>query len=72
MNVRPIETAHDQDLRLSMQAMQRAARRAHEIARQTNTPLVVSRNGTVEFLSPEELKNQINSLQEPVSHYQTT
>lgn len=71
MNVRPIETARDQDLRLSMQAMQRAARRAHEIARQTDTPLIVSRNGTVEFLSPEEVKSQITSLQEPASRYQT-
>lgn len=70
MNVRPIETAHDQDLRLSMQAMQRAARRAHEIARQTETPLVVSLNGTVELLSPEEVKSQITSLQESAARYQ--
>ena len=71
MNVRPIETAHDQDLRLSMQAMQRAARRAHEIARQTDTPLVVSRNGTVELLTPEDVKSQVTSLQEPAAGYQT-
>jgi hypothetical protein len=70
MNVRPIETAHDQDLRLSMQAMQRAARRAHEIARQTDTSLVVSLNGTVELLSPEEVKIQMTSLQEPAARYQ--
>lgn len=71
MNVRPIETAHDQDLRLSMQAMQRAARRAHEIARQTDTLLVVSLNGTVKFLSPEDVKSQITSVQEPAAGYQT-
>lgn len=69
MNVRPIETAYDQDLRLSMHAMQRAARRAHEIARQTNTPLVVSRDGTVKFLSPEEVKSQLTSVQEPAIGY---
>jgi hypothetical protein len=71
MNVRPLETAHDPDLRLSMQAMQRAARRAREIARQTDTFLVVSRNGTVEWLSPEEVKSQVTSVQEPAARDQS-
>lgn len=72
MNARPIESVQDQDLRLSMPAMQRAARRAHETARQTDTPLVVSRNGKVEFLSPEEVKDQLTSVQEPTAPYQNT
>lgn len=67
MNAQPLETAHDPDLRLSMQAMLRAAQRAHEIARQTDTSLVITLNGTVEWLSPEEVKNQVTSVQEPAA-----
>jgi hypothetical protein len=70
MNVRPLETARDPDLRLSMQAMQRAAGRAREIARQTETSLVISLNGTLKLLSPEEVKNHLASLQEPTNHDQ--
>ncbi|WP_085315500.1 hypothetical protein [Derxia lacustris] len=52
MNPQPIETAHDADLRLSMVAMQRAARRARELAAQTGTRVVVSRNGVVTEIEP--------------------
>lgn len=41
MNKRPIETARDADLRLSVIALQRAARRAHELAIRTGTVLIV-------------------------------
>jgi hypothetical protein len=53
MNKQPIETARDADLRLSSQALQRAARRAREIAAQTGTALVVTRNGVIEHLYPQ-------------------
>jgi hypothetical protein len=53
MNKQPIETAQDQDLRLSLQAMQRAAKRAREIAVQTGTNIVVSHHGVIEQISPE-------------------
>jgi hypothetical protein len=53
VNKQPIETARDQDLRLSLQAMQRAAKRAREIAAQTGTNIVVSRHGVIEQISPE-------------------
>lgn len=53
MNKHPIETARDADLRLSPQAMQRAARRARELAAQTGTELVVSRNGVIERIRPQ-------------------
>lgn len=53
MNTRPIEQARDDDLRLSVPALLRAALRAREIARSTGTFLVISRNGVIEHLSPE-------------------
>lgn len=58
MNKQPIEKALDPDLRLSVAAMQRAALRAHELARTTGTQIVVSRNGLIELLEPDapELK----------------
>jgi len=52
MNNRPIETARDPDLRLSYQALLRAAKRAREVALQTGTLIVISRNGVVEQLDP--------------------
>ncbi|HAZ60434.1 MAG TPA: hypothetical protein DCY89_02525 [Gammaproteobacteria bacterium] len=52
MNERPIETARDADLRLSMAAMLRAAQRARELARQTGTALVISRDGVLEQIQP--------------------
>jgi hypothetical protein len=52
MNKRPIETAHDADLRLSLQAIRRAAQRARELAAQTGTDIVISRGGVIEHISP--------------------
>jgi hypothetical protein len=53
MNKLPIDQALDRDLRLSQQAMERAAQRAHALALSTGTAIVVSRNGVVEHLTPE-------------------
>ena len=52
MNKNPIDQAHDRDLRLSQQAMKRAAHRAHEVAKATGSSIVISRNGVVEHLTP--------------------
>jgi hypothetical protein len=49
MNKQPINTARDTDLRLSQQAMQRA----RELAAQTGTAIVISRNGVIEQISPK-------------------
>jgi len=54
MNKQPIETARDTDLRMSPQAMQRAARRAREVAAQTGTAIVVSHDGVIEHIRPEQ------------------
>lgn len=52
MNNRPIETALDPDLRLSRQAMLRAAQRAREIAAQTGTAIVVCEHGVLRHIYP--------------------
>lgn len=53
MNKNPIDQALDRDLRLSQQAMERAAQRAHDLAKLTGTAIVVSRNGVIEHLTPK-------------------
>lgn len=55
MNKQPIEHAQDADLRLSVAAMQRAAQRARELARKTGTHLVVSQDGKVIYLHPDQM-----------------
>ena len=72
MNTHPIETALDPDLRLSVKAMARAAQRARQIARQTDTALVVSHNGVIHLLQPEQFVEQSSSLQEPPARYTAT
>lgn len=52
MNKQPIEQARDHDLRFSLVAMQRAAQRAHALAKATGTTIVVSHDGVVEHLMP--------------------
>ena len=56
MNPLPIEQARDADLMASMPALQRAGRRAPELAQATGTALVVSRNGVIEHLDPISLE----------------
>lgn len=66
MNKLPIEKAKDADLRLSPAALRRAAQRARELARQTGTAIVVSRQGVVQQLpQPAAAVDQAPSVQEP-------
>ncbi|MCH2242511.1 MAG: hypothetical protein MK041_11415 [Aquabacterium sp.] len=67
MNDKPIESARDRDLRLSLRAMQRAAQRARELAARTGTLLVVSQGGTVTQLAPAQV--QPVTAQEPPAPY---
>jgi hypothetical protein len=55
MNKQPIEVARDSDLRLSRVAIERAARRARELAVQTGTALVLSRCGVIELVLPSAM-----------------
>lgn len=71
MNKQPIEQVQDLDLQHSLAAMRRAALRAREVARQTGTCLVVSRNGVVELLAPDDQALDTPSVQEAVAPYQT-
>jgi len=57
LNDKPISEAKDADLRNSQTALERAAKRARDIAVKTNTPLVVKRNGKTTLVDPTELKN---------------
>ena len=61
MNKQPIEQAQDADLRLSVAAMQRAARRARELARRTGTCLVISQDGKVIYLHPDQMDQRITA-----------
>lgn len=49
-----IEEARDPDLRGSLAALRRAARRARDLARRTGTGVVIWRNNRVEYLQPED------------------
>ena len=53
MNGKPLENARSSDLRGSWQALQRAAQRARQVAVQTGTDLVVTRNGVLEHIKPQ-------------------
>ncbi len=68
MNKQPIDTARDADLRLSPQAMQRAARRARELAAQTGTAIVVSHNGVIEHIHPRNDATKL-LVQDPPAPY---
>lgn len=68
MNKKTIDMARDSDLRLSLQAMQRAARRARELATQTGTAIVVSRDGVIEHIRPEP-ETSGSAIQEPSPPY---
>lgn len=53
MNSNTLDQATNADLRGSWPALQRAARRARELAAITGTELVVSRNGMIERIKPQ-------------------
>lgn len=68
MNSKTIERANTADLRGSLAALQRAARRARELAAQTGTELVVSRNGVIERIKPQP-EAVSHGVQESPAHY---
>lgn len=47
MNPRPLEEAKDPDIRNSLQALQRAAQRAREIAIQTGTGIIIQQDNKI-------------------------
>ena len=65
MNKPPIDTARDADLRLSAQALQRAALQAREVARRTGTAIVVSRYGVIETIRPPASETHVQEPSRP-------
>lgn len=53
MNKQPIAQAIDRDLRLSQVAIQRAAKRAEDLAKATGTAIVISHDGIIQHLIPK-------------------
>jgi len=53
MNPKPIEQAKDPVVRASLAAMERAARRAREVAARTGTRLVLVRDGKLVLVEPD-------------------
>lgn len=67
MNNKTIDQANNADLRGSWHAIQRAAQRARELAAQTGTELIVSRDGVIERIRPQPAPS--HRVQEPEASY---
>ncbi len=57
-----INTAKDEFLRVSMNALKRAAKMARETAIQTGTDLIIVEDGKLVRISPDELRAQADSI----------
>ena len=64
MKTKDISQAKDQDLRTSMAALQRAAESARNTAIQTDTAIVVKRDGKLVRISAQELRKTTASVPE--------
>jgi len=62
MSSRPIEEAHDPDLRQSGPALHRAAQQARRIASQTGTAIVVRRNGVLVRIFFSQISDSIEKI----------
>lgn len=58
MNANDISNAKDPDLRASLGALRRAAQQARKTAIQTETDLVIVKDGRMQRISPKELRQQ--------------
>lgn len=65
MNSKTLETSHYPDLPLSMVALERAAKRAKEIAARTGTAVIVERAGRIERIFPTPWQTPKNTAIEP-------
>ena len=64
MKTKDISQAKDQDMRTSMAALQRAAESARKTAIQTDTAIVVKRDGKLVRISAQELRKTTASVPE--------
>jgi len=58
MNPKPLNQAHDEDARNITAALQRAGQRARTVAAQTQTNIIVVRNGKLIRETPVNPKNR--------------
>jgi hypothetical protein len=58
MNANDISDAKDPDLRASLDALRRAAKLARKTAIQTETNLVIVKDGQIKHISADELRQQ--------------
>lgn len=65
MNTNDIANAKDPDLRASLGALRRAAQQARKTAIQTETDLVIVKDGRIQRISPDELRQQAEVQKNP-------
>ena len=60
MTPRPLSEAKDEDMRYALVALERAALRAREIAKQTNTAIVVVQDGKIVHIYPANDQTKVS------------
>lgn len=56
MNPKPLSEARDEDARNATAALIRAAQRARIVAEQTNTAIIIMRDGQITRVTPDQFK----------------
>jgi len=67
MKTKDISEAKDPDLRSSMAALLRASQLARKIAIQTDTDLIIAKDGKLVRISPEELRREAETKDDATS-----
>jgi hypothetical protein len=67
MKTKDISEAKDPDLRSSMAALLRASQSARKIAIQTDTDLIIAKDGKLVRISPEELRREAETKDDSTS-----
>ncbi len=65
MNTNDIANAKDPDLRSALDALRRAAQQARKTAIQTETNLVIVKDGRMQRISADELRQQAKDKETP-------
>lgn len=65
MNANDLSNAKDPDLRASLDALRRAAKQARKTAIQTDTNLVIVKDGQLKRISADELRRQAEADDAP-------
>ena len=65
MSANDISNAKDPDVRASLGALRRAAQQARRTAIQTETHLVIVKDGRLQRISADELRQQANNPEPP-------